>query len=942
MLSTDSPLSQHGDFRGCGRGPLRRGKMCTVSSPAVPRVSEREAEVLAAVAEHLSNAQIASRLHLSVRTVETHISSLLRKLGVADRRALAALAPSLADDEGTPVALVRGLPAMWTAFIGRDRERTEIQAALRESRLVTLLGPGGAGKTRLAADIAESLAPTIPLGSTFVELVSVRPGFVVQAVASVLGVTERPGRPLRDAVVERLRAGRSLLVLDNCEHLLDDVAELVAALLGAVAELTVLATSRERIGIAGERVLPLGGLSVVSGVTGGSAGSEAVTLFFDRARALDAAFDADPASVGELCAQLDGMPLAIELATARTATLGVSGLRAGLADRLRLLSGGRSADSRHRSLRAVLDWSHELLDEDERIALRRLGRFASDFDIPAASAVTGLGTGELADLVGRLGDKSLLVHRRFAGVERWAQLETVRAYAVEKMSAAGETDAIDARYADWAVALAEQIEGQLEEPSRRATQWRVEFDRCADDLRAALSVARDDDSAHRLARSLGHLTYARRFLVESRQHYLTASVRASTGSAAAQDLWDAASVAQVEMRGELRFDLVVAAAERAAAAGDHSTQAAVLAEAVSIGTRYPAIFERDVPLERLQELLNVAARVAPAQDPVVQAQLLTAQAWTSTRLVDLPDPALFRLAFEAARDADDPAVMSSALDGLGASLLMSGRFTETFRVSEERRSLLARLPAHLPRAGSEIHDVVQMAVENAVSAGELPVAAETAPILGDETMVATTAHMAASKSIVPLVLMGRFGEAIERGRLTRTVWQESGEPAARWMAPAVYATALAFGLCGAIEEWNSGGRWRSDRWPASRPERCISRSAGWRGSPTRGWRCTAAVWTRRSPRSPTCPPEVRPGGGNGIGTSTPTRGRWPPRLRWWPARPMSRHAWRRPGRSASRSCGAAASSPELVAASVMPQRWPRPWPAGSASARGSSVRARCC
>jgi predicted ATPase/DNA-binding CsgD family transcriptional regulator len=780
--------------------------MCSVSSPPAPRVSEREAEVLAAVGEHLSNAQIASRLHLSVRTVETHISSLLRKLGVADRRALAALAPSLAETDGTRVALVRGLPAMWTAFIGRERERGEIVAALADSRLVTLLGPGGAGKTRLAADVADRLAPTLPLGSSFVELVSVRPGFVAQAVAAVVGVVERPGRSLRDAVVERLRSGRSLLVLDNCEHLLDDVAEFVSALLGAAGELTVLTTSRERIGVDGERVLPLGGMSLVSGATGGSAGSEAVTLFFDRARALDAGFDADPALVGELCVQLDGMPLAIELATARTATLGLTGLHAGLTDRLRLLSGGRSADSRHRSLRAVLDWSHELLEEDERVALRRLGRFASDFDIPAASAVTGLRTGELADLVGRLGDKSLLVHRRFAGVERWAQLETVRAYAVEKMSAADETESIDARYADWAVAHAQQIETQLQDPNEHAGDWSIEFDHSADDLRAALSVARDDESAHRLARSLGHLTYARRFLEESRQHYLTASDRAGNGAVAAQDLWDAASVAQVEMRGELRFNLVIAAADQAAAAGDHGTQAAVLAEAVSIGTRFPAIFERDVPFERLQELLRTAAAVAPPDDAAVQAQLAAARAWTATRLVEVPDRTDFERAFEAASAADDAVLMSSALDGLGAATLMAGRFQETFQVSEERRGLLARLPSHLPRAGSEIHDVVHMAVENAVTAGQLPVAMETAMILGDETIVATTAHMAASKPLVALMLTGRFAEAISRGRHTREVWDAAGAPAARWMAPSVYAVALAFGLCADMDEW---AQWRA-------------------------------------------------------------------------------------------------------------------------------------
>jgi hypothetical protein len=374
------------------------------------------------------------------------------------------------------------------------------------------------------------------------------------------------------------------------------------------------------------------------------------------------------------------------------------------------------------------------------------------------------------------------------------------------MAAAGETESIDARYTDWAVATAEQIETQLPGAGESAEAWRVDFDRCADDLRAALSVARRDDSAHRLARSLGHLTYARRFLAESRRHFMTASEQAGDGALAAHDLWDAASVAQVEMRGELRFELVVAAAERAASAGAHGTQAAVLAEAVSIGTRFPAIFERDVPLERLQALLDTAVAVAPPDDATVQAQLAAARAWTSTQIVEVPDPAEFERAFEAARAAGDAVLMSSALDGLGAATLMSGRFREAFDVSEERRGLLARLPPHVPRAGSEIHDVVHMGVENAVTAGELPVALETATILSDESIVATTAHMAASKPVVALVLTGRFSEAIARGRQTRQVWEAAGAPAARWMAPSVYAVALAFGLRGDADEW---AQWRA-------------------------------------------------------------------------------------------------------------------------------------
>ena len=463
------------------------------------RVSEREAEVLAALGEHLSNAQIAARLHLSVRTVETHVSSLLRKLDVADRRALAALAPSLVTAEARGAAeVVRGLPATWTPFVGRTRERAELIAALDASRLVTLLGPGGVGKTRLAAEVARELAPTLPLGATFVELVSTRPGFFLQTVASVLGVTERPGQALRDAVLARLRPGRSLLVLDNCEHLVDDTADFLTTLLGETTELLVLTTSRARIGVPGERVVPLPGLSLVAPSTGGAADSEAVALFFDRARMLDAQFDADPAAVGELCAQLDGMPLAIELATARSAALGITGLRAGLIDRLRLLSGGRSGDERHRSLRAVLDWSHELLDDEERTALRRLGRFAGEVDIAAASAVTGQPPAAVADLIGRLADESLLVHRQ--GGERWSLLETVRAYALDKLIEAGELDEVTDRYLRWAVDLSADLEDRLE----RGQPWRPAFHTVADDLRAALGLA-DGAVAAPLARSLGHL-----------------------------------------------------------------------------------------------------------------------------------------------------------------------------------------------------------------------------------------------------------------------------------------------------------------------------------------------------------------------------------------------------------------------------------------------------
>jgi len=219
-------------------------------------MSQREAEVLEALGAHLSNAQIAGRLHISVRTVESHVSSLLRKFGVADRRELADLAQTvLAPAAGRPAAPV-GLPALWTSFVGRAPERDAILTALKTSRLVSLVGPGGVGKTRLAVEIAREAAPSYPSGCAFVDLVPVAEGFVTQAVAALLGVTEEPGQRLDTAVLDHLTEGRWLLVLDNCEHLLAVAAAFAERLLASCPGVTVLATSRERLAAGGERTVP--------------------------------------------------------------------------------------------------------------------------------------------------------------------------------------------------------------------------------------------------------------------------------------------------------------------------------------------------------------------------------------------------------------------------------------------------------------------------------------------------------------------------------------------------------------------------------------------------------------------------------------------------------------------------------------------------------------
>ena len=348
--------------------------------------------MLAEIGARSSNAQIANRLHISVRTVESHVLALLRKYGVPDRWALAELAGFGVGEPGR----LTGLPVFATTMIGRAAERATVAAAIEGARLVTLQGPGGVGKTRLAAVAAQDAVALFPSGGVFVDLVPVRAGFVARAVATALGVTEGSHQPLDEAIAARLGTGRFLLVLDNCEQVIDEAAEFVDRILAACPGLHLLVTSRERLGIPTEHSVPIDSLPL---------GSDAERLFCERALAADPRFVAEPAAIAQLCARPDGLPLAIELAAARGASLGPTGLLAALDDTLRLLSGGRGGDERHRSLHAVLSWSYDLLDEDEQTLFRRFGVFVGAFDIDAAATIGG-DRARVADQLGRLVDRA--------------------------------------------------------------------------------------------------------------------------------------------------------------------------------------------------------------------------------------------------------------------------------------------------------------------------------------------------------------------------------------------------------------------------------------------------------------------------------------------------------------------------------------------------------
>ncbi|MCW2553075.1 MAG: putative ATPase [Mycobacterium sp.] len=325
-----------------------------------------------------------------------------------------------------------------TSLVGRRRELTELVAALGKHRVVTLTGVGGVGKTRTALEAAVLVKDDFPDGVWVVELAALAdPAAVPEAVAAVLGVTQQPGLSLTDSIAQALDGRTRLLVFDNCEHLVEGAADMIDAILGRSDTVRILATSREGLRVADERLLPLPGLDVEA---------TAPSLFVERAQAVapGISFTDAPEAVIEICRRLDGIPLAIELAASRMQSMNVTELRDRLDDRFRLLVGAHRGFERHQTLRHAVQWSYDLLDDAERSLLQRCSVFAGGFDLPSALAVAGRDD-ELAtlDVLDALVRKSLLVADRSSATTRYSMLETIRQFAEEHLVAAGEED--DAR-----------------------------------------------------------------------------------------------------------------------------------------------------------------------------------------------------------------------------------------------------------------------------------------------------------------------------------------------------------------------------------------------------------------------------------------------------------------------------------------------------------------
>ena len=431
-------------------------KLLSIQSRLIEPLTPRERDVLRLLAQHLRYRDIAEQLTMALASIKWYTQQIYGKLEVDNRRDAIRRAQELGLLESAPAAppspdlLPRhNLPRQLTSFIGRAKEIDQVVALVRQNPLVTLTGSGGVGKTRLAQVVAGELVMDFQHGAWLVELAPLADEkLVLPTVAAIFGLHEQPAASLLEILTNYLREKQLLLVLDNCEHLIGTCARLADHLLKFSSRLSVLATSREGLGIAGELVYRVPSLSL-PGANQHLDGQnmldyEAVSLFVDRAAHSPSGFDfnAEAASaVAHICRRLDGIPLAIELAAPRAGVLGVERLAAGLDDAFHLLTGGvRTALPRQQTLRASIDWSYNLLPERERTLFTRLSVFAGGWTLEAAESVCGfdaLTPEEVLDLLLSLVNKSLVFAGPRGGEPRYFLLETIRQYAQEKFNPGG-------------------------------------------------------------------------------------------------------------------------------------------------------------------------------------------------------------------------------------------------------------------------------------------------------------------------------------------------------------------------------------------------------------------------------------------------------------------------------------------------------------------------
>jgi predicted ATPase/DNA-binding CsgD family transcriptional regulator len=553
----------------------------------------------------------------------------------------------LSPQDGLP----NNLPVQLTRFIGREAQRATVARSVAANRLVTLTGAGGCGKTRLAVQVATDVGGKYADGVGWVDLAPLSDeGLLANVLARALKIKEVRGQPPFDTLRDHLRHQHRLLVLDNCEHVVEACAQLIHELLQACPSLSILTTSREPIGVDGEASWRVPSLRLPEDASTSAVGSvmrsEAVGLFLDRATRVKSTFrlteDNAPA-VAEICHRLDGIPLAIELAAARVRMMSPEEIVAGLEDRFRLLTGSaRTAVPRHQTLRASADWSYGLLSEADRVVLRRLAVFASGFTLEASEEVCsgdGIAREAVLGIVSRLVDRSLLQvseeHRR----SRYRLLETIRQYAAERLVESEEEGSVRERHLRFFVAMAERARPEMERSG--LVEWLNVFDVEHDNIRAAFDWGMRSgaiDECLRLMSALFHFWFVRGHLTEGRR----------------------------------RFEAALEAGE-----GDPYLRAMAL---IDVGQLMISHGDFVATREFATEALKIAEALA---DKRLEGRALDTLGWSTSFLDPGAGPDVFRSAASVLRDAGDPMYLADTMNGLGLARLFEGDYAGARTALEE-------------------------------------------------------------------------------------------------------------------------------------------------------------------------------------------------------------------------------------------------------------------
>ncbi|MEH3142312.1 MAG: LuxR family transcriptional regulator [Mycobacterium kyogaense] len=579
----------------------------------------------------------------------------------------------------TTVTAGQNFPAQLTRFIGRQDHLVDVRRLLATHQLVTLTGAGGIGKTRLAAQLGSSMTAEFSGGTWFVDLATVTGAESVPiALARALGLPDQPGRTTLDTLTHSVGEQSMLVVLDNCEHLVDSVASIVTTLLGRCPQLVVMATSRESLNVGGEVTWRLPPLPLAT---------EAVELFIDRARRVNPQLPVsggDIVSIADICRRLDGMPLAIELAAARSRSLSLSEIAAGLHDRFRLLTGGaRTAVRRHQTMRASVEWSYGLLTDSERTMFRRLAVFAGGCDLAAVEAVTAAPTtgdierAQVLDLVTLLVDKSLVLTENASGITRYRMAETMRQFAAERLHEHDDADAVRQRHCDYYTDVARALDASSVDGHRERVHRAA---RDMDNLLAAFVWSRDSgagDRALRLTSSLQPIWLGTGRILEGMAWFDTALADAGAVDATSQTRAWALANRAILAAHLVAVDFVAQAEQALALARDVGDDALVARALTACGA--VAAYDADVAAAHLREARSLARS---AGDVVGLGQVLAFSSYAAATGEGDPTAAL-RYGREGCDIADlvgDSSAARWSRWSIGDALYMNGECAESVSV----------------------------------------------------------------------------------------------------------------------------------------------------------------------------------------------------------------------------------------------------------------------